>query len=155
MTVIAFQSKVLQSDGPWRPAELKALVESLAPDSPHAGARHWDVGITEIGDPQFYLLGAPDDECILCISRLGRLYVLEDGAGKLLFEHNSLLALAEHLGLKYYTFVSQVENGFGRVPTDSMEAWARALAVEPSAFARRLLSFYDPELHRLLFEVKE
>jgi hypothetical protein len=46
MTVIAFQSKVLQSDGPWRPAELKALVESLAPDSSHAGARHWDVGIT-------------------------------------------------------------------------------------------------------------
>ncbi len=46
-------------------------------------------------DPQFYLLGAPDDECILCISRLGHVYVLEDGAGTLLFEHNSLLALAE------------------------------------------------------------
>jgi hypothetical protein len=90
MTVIAFQSKVLQSDGPWRPAELKALVESLAPDSPHAGARHWDVGITEIGDPQFYLLGAPDDECILCISRLDRVYVLEDAAGTLLFEHNTV-----------------------------------------------------------------
>jgi hypothetical protein len=36
-----------------------------------------------------------------------------------------------------------------------MEAWARALGTEPSAFARRLLSFYDPELHRLLFEVKK
>ena len=67
----------------------------------------------------------------------------------------SQIQLAERLGLKYYTFVSQVENGFGRVPTESMETWARALAVEPSAFARRLLSFYDPELHRLLFEVKE
>jgi transcriptional regulator with XRE-family HTH domain len=67
----------------------------------------------------------------------------------------SQIQLAERLGLKYYTFISQVENGFGRVPTESMEAWARALAVEPSAFARRLLSFYDPELHRLLFEVKE
>ena len=67
----------------------------------------------------------------------------------------SQVELAGKLGLKYYTFISQVENGFGRVPTDSMEAWARALAVEPSAFARRLLSFYDPELHRLLFEVKE
>ena len=67
----------------------------------------------------------------------------------------SQIQLAERLGLKYYTFVSQVENGFGRVPTESMEAWARSLAVEPSAFARRLLSFYDPELHRLLFEVKE
>jgi hypothetical protein len=48
-----------------------------------------------MGDPQFYLLGPPHDECILCISRLGRLYVLEDGHGQLLFEHNSLLALAE------------------------------------------------------------
>jgi transcriptional regulator with XRE-family HTH domain len=67
----------------------------------------------------------------------------------------SQIVLAERLGLKYYTFVSQVENGFGRVPTESMEAWARALGVEPQAFARRLLSFYDPELHRLLFEVTE
>jgi transcriptional regulator with XRE-family HTH domain len=64
----------------------------------------------------------------------------------------SQIALSERLGLKYYTFVSQVENGFGRVPTESMEAWARALGVDPSHFARRLLSFYDPELHRLLFE---
>jgi hypothetical protein len=47
-----------------------------------------------------------------------------------------------------------VENGFGRVPTESMEAWGRALGVEPPAFARQLLSFYDPELHRLLFEVE-
>jgi transcriptional regulator with XRE-family HTH domain len=67
----------------------------------------------------------------------------------------SQIQLAEILGFKYYTFVSQVENGFGRVPTESMEAWARALGVDPSAFARKLLSFYDPEMHRLLFEVKK
>ena len=67
----------------------------------------------------------------------------------------SQIDLAGQLGLKYYTFISQVENGFGRVPTDSMEAWGRALGVEPAAFARRLLSFYDPEMHRLLFEVKK
>lgn len=65
----------------------------------------------------------------------------------------SQIQLAQRLGLKYYTFVSQVENGFGRVPTESMEAWASALGIEPQVFARRLLSFYDPELHRLLFEV--
>jgi hypothetical protein len=47
-----------------------------------------------------------------------------------------------------------VENGFGRVPTESMEAWARALGANPSAFARELLSYYEPEMHRLLFEVK-
>ena len=67
----------------------------------------------------------------------------------------SQLELAERLGLKYYTFVSQVENGFGRVPNESMEAWARALDLNPSKFARRLLTYYEPELHRLLFEVKE
>ena len=67
----------------------------------------------------------------------------------------SQIELAERLGLKYYTFISQVENGFGRVPTESMEAWARALGTDPSDFARQLLSFYDPELYRLLFEVKQ
>jgi transcriptional regulator with XRE-family HTH domain len=64
----------------------------------------------------------------------------------------SQIQLAERLGLKYYTFVSQVENGFGRVPSESMRAWALALGVAPAAFARHLLAFYDPELHRLLFE---
>ncbi|MCC6776276.1 MAG: helix-turn-helix transcriptional regulator [Hyphomicrobiales bacterium] len=67
----------------------------------------------------------------------------------------SQIQLADRLGLKYYTFISQVENGFGRVPTETMESWARALDVEPSEFARRLVSFYNPELHRLLFEVQK
>jgi transcriptional regulator with XRE-family HTH domain len=66
----------------------------------------------------------------------------------------SQIELADRLGLKYYTFVSQVENGFGRVPTESMEAWAKTLGVDAPEFARRLLSFYDPELHRLLFEAR-
>lgn len=66
----------------------------------------------------------------------------------------SQIQLAERLGLKYYTFVSQVENGFGRVPTDSMEAWADALGIAPAEFARHLLRFYEPELHKLLFEDK-
>ena len=67
----------------------------------------------------------------------------------------SQIELAEMLGLKYYTFISQVENGFGRVPTESMETWSRALGQEASAFAKKLLSYYDPELYRLLFEVKK
>ena len=67
----------------------------------------------------------------------------------------SQIELAQILGLKYYTFISQVENGFGRVPTESMEAWARALGADPSTFARELLLYYEPELHRLLFEVKK
>jgi transcriptional regulator with XRE-family HTH domain len=63
----------------------------------------------------------------------------------------SQIELAARLELKYYTFISQVETGYGRVPTESMEAWAKALGAKPSEFARRLLSFYDPGLYRLLF----
>ena len=67
----------------------------------------------------------------------------------------SQIQLAAVLGFKYYTFISQVENGFGRVPVESMEAWAKALGADPTDFAKHLLSFYEPELFRLLFEVKK
>ena len=63
----------------------------------------------------------------------------------------SQVELAATLGLKYYTFISQVENGFSRVPTDMMEAWATALRLDPADFARHLLIHYEPELNRLLF----
>ena len=59
--------------------------------------------------------------------------------------------LAARLGLKYYTFISQVENGFSRVPTEIMGAWANELGLEQAAFARHLLMYYEPELYRLLF----
>ena len=59
--------------------------------------------------------------------------------------------LAARLGLKYYTFISQVENGFSRVPTEIMGAWAKELGIEQAAFAKHLLMYYEPELHRLLF----
>lgn len=59
--------------------------------------------------------------------------------------------LAERVGLRYYTFVSQVESGLGRVPIDLQAVWARALGHDPQPFAKRLLEFYEPELHRLLF----
>src|SRR5882757_2800164 len=63
--------------------------------------------------------------------------------------------LAAKLGLKYYTFISQVENGFSRVPTETMAAWATELGLEPAAFAKHLLLYYEPELHRLLFGTKK
>ena len=63
----------------------------------------------------------------------------------------SQVALAERLGMKYYTFISQVENGFSRVPTEAMEAWAVQLGLEPSEFTKHLLLYYEPELYRLLF----
>lgn len=67
----------------------------------------------------------------------------------------SQVDLASLLALKYYTFISQVENGFSRVPTDMMQAWATHLGLEPATFARHLLVYYEPELHRLLFGESE
>ena len=54
--------------------------------------------------------------------------------------------------LKYYAFVSQIENGYGRVPSRNMADWARALGIRPRSFARTLLGYYDPTLYRVLFE---
>jgi transcriptional regulator with XRE-family HTH domain len=59
--------------------------------------------------------------------------------------------LAERVGLRYYTFVSQVESGLGRLPIETQAAWAQALGLDPGDFAKTLLRFYEPELHRLLF----
>lgn len=63
--------------------------------------------------------------------------------------------LAERVGLRYYTFVSQVESGLGRVPIESQGAWAETLGHDPAEFARTLLRFYEPELSRLLFGDEE
>ncbi|WP_296599341.1 helix-turn-helix transcriptional regulator [Phenylobacterium sp.] len=59
--------------------------------------------------------------------------------------------LAEKVGLRYYTFVSQVESGLGRLPIETQGAWAEALGLVPGDFAKTLLRFYEPELYRLLF----
>ena len=40
--------------------------------------------------------------------------------------------LSRRLSLKTYAYVSQIENGFSRVPTKKMEVWAKALGVDPS-----------------------
>jgi transcriptional regulator with XRE-family HTH domain len=63
------------------------------------------------------------------------------------------MELAGRLGIKYYAFVSQVETGFTRLPTDKIEAWAAAMGTDPAWFARRLLAFYEPDLHRVLYPV--
>ncbi len=70
---------------------------------------------------------------------------LREGAGLTQAE------LAERVNLRYYTFVSQVESGIGRVPIETQALWAEAVGMDPSEFARTLLRYYEPELYRLLF----
>jgi transcriptional regulator with XRE-family HTH domain len=59
--------------------------------------------------------------------------------------------LAKVVGLEYYTFVSQIESGRGRVPPAQMPVWAKALNVPPRDFAMNLMRFYDPISYEMIF----
>jgi hypothetical protein len=98
MNVIAFPPNDHRQNGKWRAGELEQVMEAVAPPLADGTAAEWEVGATELGDPQFYLIGPPPDgDCILCVSRLGRHYVLEDGAGGILFEHDRLTELVRQV----------------------------------------------------------
>lgn len=60
--------------------------------------------------------------------------------------------LAERVGALYYTFISQIESGKGRIPPERYESWAEALGVDVREFCIKMLSFYEPTTHRILFE---
>ena len=60
--------------------------------------------------------------------------------------------LAEQVGVEYYTFISQVESGRGRIPPDRYRDWASALGVPAREFVTKLMRFYDPVTYRILFE---
>jgi hypothetical protein len=93
MSVIAFERR--QSASLWMDAELNTIREAL--QVTFSKGRSYETGMTEKGDAQFYLLGPlPDQACELCVSRIGRRYILEDGSGRLLFEHENLALLALH-----------------------------------------------------------
>ena len=81
----------------WSEAELNtlfaALNAALAPDD----GRGWETGVTENGDPQFYLLGPlPEQACELCVSRIGGRYILEDGRAGSCSSIASLALVALH-----------------------------------------------------------
>lgn len=83
--VVAFHAP----EGPhcWRQDELQQLVSLHSAYVARGQTASWSVGQTEVGDPQFYVVGAaPEFDCITCVTRIGRLYVLEDGAGSVVAE---------------------------------------------------------------------
>ena len=63
--------------------------------------------------------------------------------------------LAERVNVAYYTFVSQIEAGKGRVPPESYGLWAEALGVDRVHFVKRLMSYYDPFTYQALFGSKD
>lgn len=109
MTVVEFTPRArMRHCSGWRPIELTQIVDTISSDVNWRIAG-WEVGTTEAGDPQFYVLGAmPEDDCVLCLSRIGSTYVLENGRGQILCERDELapvMAVARkhlrrsHLGL--------------------------------------------------------
>ena len=60
--------------------------------------------------------------------------------------------LAARVGADYYTFISQLETGRGRIPPDRYVDWAKALDIPEKEFVREILRFYDPITYRILFE---
>ena len=95
MSVVAFERK--QDSGEWSEKELNTLVAALGAAMAPGTGRGWETGMTEKTDVQFYLLGPlPEQACELCVSRIGGRYILEDGAGRLLFEHRNLELVALH-----------------------------------------------------------
>jgi len=95
MSVVAFERR--QGNGEWSETELSTIVAALRAAIASGEGRGWETGTTENGDAQFYLLGPlPDQACELCVSRIGGRYILEDGSGRLVFEHQSLAVVALH-----------------------------------------------------------
>lgn len=71
----------------WRQDELQQLMALHSACEQRRSGCSWSVGQTELGDPQFYMVGEPPElDCIMCVTRIGRLYVLENGAGSVLLE---------------------------------------------------------------------
>ena len=60
--------------------------------------------------------------------------------------------LAVRVNMEYYTFISQIEAGRGRIPAERMREWAIALEMDPREFAIKLMKYYDPYTYEMVFE---
>lgn len=86
-TIIEFAPRGAHTADGWRNCERDRFIEMFAAERDRGQVDSWATGMTETGDPQFYLIGPPPSlDCILSVSRLGKVYVLEDGTGRLVFE---------------------------------------------------------------------
>lgn len=58
--------------------------------------------------------------------------------------------VSNELGLDYYTFISQLECGQGRLPPKMWVSMAKILGQDPKEFSLTMLSFYDPYAHQAI-----
>ncbi|WP_099864754.1 helix-turn-helix domain-containing protein [Pararhizobium haloflavum] len=58
--------------------------------------------------------------------------------------------LAKLTDIGYYSFISQIESGRGRVPPEKYQMFADALQVDAKQFVMQLLRYYDPHTFRIL-----
>jgi hypothetical protein len=147
MTVIPFRREPAQPG--WTRTEIGTMSAAFAPALSQGDASGWVAAETEAGDPQLYLLGpAPEQECVASVSRLGRVYVLEDGQGRILFEHNAMGVLAEQLrGMlrrKKTAFIARLTVAWVAV-REIFEEKVEPVLAEPS----EILSLVAPQLGAL------
>lgn len=130
----------------WQSTELQQVVQTCAASIAAGEASGWEIGTTELGDPQVYLVGPPPDyDCILCISRLGRRYLIEDGNGNVVFEHDNPMLLAEQataaLRRRKAAIVARIAVAWCAL-RDAVEEKTEALMAEPL----ELLNHVAPQL---------
>lgn len=59
--------------------------------------------------------------------------------------------LARRLHLDYHTFISQLENGRGKIPSSRYAEWADALNVGRREFVEKIIFFTEPSTYAILF----
>jgi hypothetical protein len=149
MSVVQFSRPPAPAPKGWQSAELQQVMAVSAGAIKAGEASGWDVGMTEQGDPQIYLLGPPPDyDCILCISRLGGRYVIEDGSGRVLFEHDNPMLLAEQataaLRRRKAAIVARIAVAWCAL-REAVEEKTEVLMAEPM----ELLTHFGPQLAAL------
>ena len=63
--------------------------------------------------------------------------------------------LAHRVNMEYYTFISQIEAGRGRVPADRLRDWSEALEMDPKEFAINLMKYYDPHSFDMIYGAED
>jgi hypothetical protein len=134
-TVVKFPRRSEPLPEGWQNDELQQIVAACSGSVAAGEATGWEIGVTDTGDPQVYLIGPPPNyDCILCISRVGRHYVIEDGHGRVLLEHDTPMLLAEQalaaLRRRKAALLAQIAMAW-QVFREAFEEKTEALTAEP------------------------